>query len=359
MRQVFTILFCITIYSCSNSNLTETKSSDTLVANVEAETSLNYSLQPSHIELPYLGNETFDKVTKGKTIKNLKYFGLRGKIKSLSETENLYRSDDTISDVMSEKAFLFNEEGRLTLFVEGDTNVFQRSLVEHYYYDSMNKLSKISSKSNSWNDINLTISEYDTAGYLINETLRFISGYTGEDVLYHYKVIYNYTDDYASLDLKFQPITRVFHSEDEITSYRFQFDSLGNYIRPGIKMAFDKPNRPISYFIDYGCGQNSGLCVYVFIKYDHRGNIAELKIDDKTTRNALLTASQHYKAKYNDHDLLIEKTHSTGNYGKSNNDNVPLTYEYEFDNIGNWIVMKTYRDTKLLSTMVREITYYL
>lgn len=367
MKLLFLIfLIFATAYSCSRPEEPELKAEPMYILKneVTVDSSTLSSLQPSHIDLSFQNASLYDVVTTGKTSRNWKYFGVRGKVKTIVETEHKYRSNDTISSESNSYIYQFNSEGLLTLKLHGDTSVMGRSLVENYYYDSLYSLSKIRSKRRSWNDTYLLISNYNKDGYLIKETHRFVSGYYGKGVLYHYHVHFNYSDNHDSLNLTFTPITTVFHGNDEQTSFTFEHDSIRNSNKSVFKK-FNATKRPLKYkewdldaFYNRSSSLIYGLLEIDTIIFDERENIIELKVFDQTIRSDIRDYGFHYSAKYNDLDLIVEKTNLLKNESSLNKENYRSTFEYEMDKNGNWIVKKDFYGSKLLYRTVRDIHYW-
>jgi len=316
-------------------------------------------------KLPFFGNDLYDKVTSQRIKKDTAYFGLKGQIKSFTET-NYYVQEGIMGGISQQTTLLFNKSGLLTLNLQGDTSKIGRSAVEHYYYDSDKHLTKIVRKKYDYNYISLNISEYNSLGYLTQETDSFGSRFSDKEV-YHYKTIYTYFLFYTQVIVTHKAITKVF-PDLEGGTFKFNFDKKGNYIRPSVICNYDSLNRNISYSIDYGCGSNSALCMNVSTKYDKNNNIVEQMVIDNTTRNSKWSFSSHFKAKYNEQNLIVEKTSlpvSMGILFPSDKDLTdesivpfPYTYEYTFDKYGNWITMKGLWGLKLSSFTKREITYY-
>lgn len=313
--------------------------------------------------LPFLNDYFYDEITYAKTIRNTAYFGLKGPVKSVKHI-SYYINNDTISGIENKTILNFNQSKLLTLFIQGDTGTISRWVTEHYFYNKK-QLSKRVNKRADYGDTEQTKYIYNNLGYLIQKTDSFRGKFSSENEIYQYHTKYNYTDSFKSVKFKYVPVTKVFR-DIKGGQIEFQFDEYGNYKNPSVSsIKYDSLGRPTFYFINNGCGVNSALCIEVTVKYDSAGNVIEQTINDMTTRNALWSFSSHFKAKYNEHNLIAEKEYLAmdklhGFFANVNGEtnSTKETYNYTYDDYRNWTKVQVFRNNVLIKIIERQIEYY-
>ena len=123
----------------------------------------------------------------------------------------------------------------------------------------------------------------------------------------------------------------------------------------------------------------SGVFPAVTTKFNEQGDIIEQSVNDMTTRNAMWSWSSSYMAeyRYSAEGLVVEKKYTKKNLSPdgfswsdllangTSGDNpeehskyaIIETYEYEFDEHGNWISQRIVKNkSKVL--IKRQISYY-
>ena len=311
--------------------------------------------------LPFLNDYFYDELTFAKIDRNTSLYKLKGPVKSITQAR-YYINNDTISGIQNKTKLFFNHNQQLILSVLGDTDKISQWVTERYYFKDSHLVKRII-KTAEYGDTSQVIYKYDKNGYLIVRTDSFRGKFSHEDEIYHYKTKYNYKNDYSGVKTSYSPITKVFRDLESV-QIDLKLDERGNYKNPSVaKIIYDSLDRPTFYFIDNGCGSNSALCVEVTTKYDSAGNIIEQHVNDMTTRNALWSFSSHFKVKYNKENLIIEKEYVSNDLIGTRNNTVepnPVidTYEYIFDEKGNWTKIKIFSYGHIKSTIERQITYY-
>jgi hypothetical protein len=318
-----------------------------------------YATNGTEKTYPFLIDPFYDEITFGKSVRNTIYFNLKGAVKTVNTT-GYYIMSDTVNGVESTMEQTFNRNLQLVYFKHiPRPNCWT---IEEYTYENQ-KLIERKTKQRQYSDSLGTNYQYNTSGYLVEKEDYFKEENSHNNEVYHYKTKFTYNDSFTSVRYKYYPITKLYDEYIKDGKVDFRFDSNGNYIYPNTTIIFDSLNRPAFYHLHKVCGTaNSCLNITVKTSFDTKGNIIEQIVEDFTVRNSYWSFSSHFKAGYDNNNLLIWKE----NYHQSdifelnkNNESVSHErYEYTFDIHGNWTTLKIYRDDKLAKIIERKMEYY-
>lgn len=332
------------------------------------ETGDNYS------KLPFFDDFFFSEIGYAKTDRNTDFFGLKGPVESVVQV-SWDDSFDPYASVNLQLPYVtweFDTCQHLTRYLDVYSASSLDSTVETFRYDDSGCLFAREYWSKNYQDYEFHKYFYDKAGYLV-ERIDSFSG-LGQD--YYSRADIKYNREYTKVEMKYTPLGELFWSFED-AGYTISYDQWGNYVPPNTSVSYDSQGRPVSYFINNGCGSNSALCLQVNIQYDDHGNVIECNVFDMTTRNSLWSFSSHVVASYNEHDLLsCREEHIYGQdggsyYGEvflqdgefSSKNTTPVyipqcTFEYELDAYGNWVTQDVYLEQEHKFRVVRTITYY-
>lgn len=308
---------------------------------------------------PFLIDPFYDEITYGKRERNITFYNLKGSVKTINTT-GYYIEADTINGVESTTEQKFNRNLQLVYFKHSPRP--HCWTLEEYTYENQ-KLLERKTKQREYSDSSRTNYQYNNSGYLVKKEDYFKGKYSRENELYHYKTKFTYNDSFTSVRYKYFPITKLYNDDMKDGKVDFRFDKNGNYLYPNTTVKYDSLNRPTFYHLQNICGTaNSCLNIKVKTSFDPKGNVIEQIVEDFTIRNSLWSFSNHFKAGYDDNNLLIWKE----NYHQSDIFNLNKTsesvsrerYEYTFDIHGNWTTLKIYREDKLTKIIERKIEYY-
>ncbi len=264
----------------------------------------------------------------------------------------------------------FDPKGRLVFWMQGDSSSAKYNYkYKTYAFGEAGQVQKVSYYEKSQNTYRMT-KTFDQQGYLseiryqsetdssldFRTNIQYGAGHT------KMKVAYNY--DHA----------QTVYERRKTENYQFTFDNKGYLIKESKQGMYaytttykrDAQTGLITYshHLDACYPSNSCVNLTTRFKYDKAGNLVSTSADDRTVRNSLWTLGDHFEAKYNDQNLLIErtvfKTSGMGTRFPFNRAeiNEAHRFEYSFDEAGNWIEQREYLAEKLLKTIKRELTYY-
>lgn len=318
-------------------------------------------------DLPFFDDYFYSEIAYARTSRNAELLGLEGKVKSVIQTS----SKDSVN-INSDETLVweFDNHQNMVKFTKGDSSVSNDWMIEEYQYDDAGHLINRRVSSDRYGEYSYAWYTYDIRGYL-TERIDSFSSYDGN---YYSQAIFNYENDYQNISCEYFPLSEELFWSFENFETEIAYDEMGRYISPGRNVDYDKFGRPTGYFINNGCGSNSALCIQVNTKYDERGNVIEQTVHDMTTRNSHWSFSSHFKAEYNEKNLVIrrEETPYDLNGGgsmfllssNSTSENESLsqsliyTFDYVYDEQGNWINQTTYLNGNYHGEINRVIQYY-
>lgn len=326
-----------------------------------------YETDDLHSKLPFFDDYFFSEIAYAKETKTTSSFHLKGNVKSVEMT---LVQDSLAGDVPEKHFWEFDTHKQLITYCKGDSINYNDWIIEHYQYDANGNLLNRQLAAEQYGNFEYSWYTYNTDGYLLER----IDSFSSFDVMYYSKAIFKYNIDYTQLDLEYEPLSDELFWNFDNAHYTISYDYMGRYESPGRNVDYDKYQRPVGYFINNGCGSNSALCLQVNTKYDERGNVIEQTVHDMTTRNSLWSFSSHFKAEYNEQNLVIRReefpvgegfaslnlfaTNNSNEITKSEVKSVVYTFDYVFDEKGNWITKTIFMNGALQSSYQREIIYY-
>jgi hypothetical protein len=308
---------------------------------------------------PFLIDPFYDEITYGKRIRNTTFYNLRGSVKT-AITTGYYIEADTINGIESTTEQTFSRNLQLVYFKHSPRPLCWT--IEEYTYENQ-KLLVRETIQREYSDSSRTNYQYNNSGYLVEKEDYFRGKNSRENELYHYKTKFTYNGSFTSVRYKYAPITKLYNDEMKDGKVDFRFDKNGNYIYPNTSITYDSLNRPTFYHLHNICGTaNSCLNIMVKTSFDPSGNIIEQNVEDFTIRNSLWSFNSHFKAGYDDNNLMIwkENYHQSDIFrlNKTNESVSRERYEYIFDIHGNWTTLKIYQENKLTKIIERKLEYY-
>lgn len=326
-----------------------------------------YETGDLHNKLPFFDDYFYSEIAYARTSRSTALYELEGKVKSVIQTSFLdsvnINSDETL-------VWEFDKNQNLVKFSKGDSSVSNDWMIEEYVFDESNHLINRRVSSDRYGEYSYAWYTYDIRGYL-TERIDSFSSYDGN---YYSQAIFNYENDYQNISCEYFPLSDDLFWSFENFETEIKYDEMGRYISPGRNVDYDKFGRPTGYFINNGCGSNSALCIQVNTKYDERGNVIEQTVHDMTTRNSLWSFSSHFKAEYNEKNLVIRREETPYDYDSggqlillaTNSDmnaetqtsSLIYTFDYRYDHQGNWIRQVVYLNGNYQSEINRTIAYY-
>lgn len=319
-----------------------------------------YATNGTEKTYPFLIDPFYDEITYGKNERNTTFFNLKGLVKIVNTT-SYYINTDTVNGVESAVEQRFNSNLQLVYFKHTPRD--HCWTIEEYTYKN-GKLLERKTENRQYSDSSRRNYQYNNLGYLIEKEDYFKGKYSRENEVYHYKTKFTYNNSFTSVQYKYYPITKLYDDDMKGGKVEFHFDKNGNYKYPNTATTYDSLNRPIFYHLQNICGTaNSCLNIMVSTSFDSKGNIIEQNVQDFTIRNANWSFSSHFKAGYNDNNLLIWRENyyqplNIFGLNETNNSSSRERYEYTFDIQGNWTTLKIYQKDKLNKLIERKIEYY-
>lgn len=318
-----------------------------------------------HSKYPFFDDYFYSEIAFGRTIKTTSSYGLNGNVSKVSQR---VRSDSSFAEYGAYSTLGFDQKHRLTLVCSGDSTTNGDWSIERFFYDESGRLLKRTLSSVRYGNFHFARYEYDKNGYLTER----IDSFSSFDVTYHSKMKLTYNADYTKVSFKFTPLSNELFWSFEDGESEIRYDEKGRYVNPSMMVEYNQDGQPFSYFLDNGCGSNSALCVQVNSFYDPQGNVIEQIVHDMTVRNSEWSFSSHFKAKYNEQNLIIERQEFYDNYNGSYAIFAPettsqsqivvpavvYTYSYGFDTVGNWISTHIKLNGAWYQEVQRDITYY-
>ncbi|MCO5267266.1 MAG: hypothetical protein M9897_00020 [Brumimicrobium sp.] len=317
-----------------------------------------YATNGTEKTYPFLIDPFYDQITYGKNERNTTFFNLKGPVKIVNTT-SYYLNADTINGIESAVEQKFNSNLQLVYFKHTTCDLCWT--IEDYTYKN-GKLLERKTENRQYSDSSRTNYQYNDLGYLIGKEDYFIGKYSHENEVYHYKTKFTYNDSFTSVQYKYYPITKLY-DDMKGGKVEFHFDKKGNYKYPNTVTTYDSLNRPVFYHLQNICATaNSCLNIMVSTSFDSKGNITEQNVQDFTIRNSNWSFSKHFKAGYDENNLLIWKEFyfESAIFEQTEAINNPYReiYEYTFDIHGNWTTLKIYYQNKLNKLIERKIEYY-
>jgi len=329
---------------------------------------------------PMLDNSFYEIVTLGTNSPGLEDFNLKGQVNTVSTVRYHLKTDSTMG-VFLRETLQFNADGFLILKESAVTDGFGITENYHDYYTYQDKKLAIHISQHIDRDSIMTqvMDFYNADGYLEKQVESFACVDELLNERYPQIKVITYDSSYQSGYVCQYPVSKPVIAGRR-DSFEFDFDEQGRYISPVVKfIRFDSLNRPVYYLIDNGHGQNSALYITVTTKFNEQGDIIEQSVNDMTTRNAMWSWSSSYMAeyRYSAEGLVVEKKYTKKNLSPdgfswsdllangTSGDNpeehskyaIIETYEYEFDEHGNWISQRIVKNkSKVL--IKRQISYY-
>lgn len=263
-----------------------------------------YATKGTEKTYPFLIDPFYDEITYGKSERNTTLFNLEGLIKTVNTT-SYYINADTVNGVESTTEQTFNRNFQLVYFKHIPR--IQCQTIEENTYENQ-KLLERKTKQREYSDSSRTNYQYNDSGYLVEKEVYFKGKYSRKNEVFHYKTKFTYNNSFTSVRYKSYPITKLYDDEMKDGKVEFHFDENGNYLYPNTTITYDSLNRPTFYHLQNICGTaNSCLNIMVKTSFDSKGNIIEQTVTDFTIRNSLWSFSSHFKAGYDDNNLLIWK----------------------------------------------------
>lgn len=266
--------------------------------------------------------------------------------------------------------YQFDEQGRLRFWMQGDSiKTAYNFKYRKYAFGEAGQLQKVSQYEKHQNGFWMT-QTFDKQGYL-NE----ISFSSASDSSLDFRTHIQYSEGHTKMKVAYNYAhPQTFYERRQTENYQFTFDDNGHLIRESMQGMYaytttykrDPQTGLIinSHHLDACFPSNSCINLTTHFKYDKAGNLVSTSADDRTVRNSLWTLGDHFEAKYNAQNLLIERKvfKTSGMFSQLSNHRgkagKEYTYEYRFDEAGNWIEQREYLDDQLLKTIKRELTYY-
>ena len=301
-RLALLLFIIISFNSCNNKKIKNGWEEDKLKGKVKSYTQFSYEAL-----------ERFGKIEKGALIKDI--------------FANLQNNYDEVGNLIERNTF---REGSIVDIEDKDT----------YKYDK--KSNKVEAKSYSSDG---SLSYKETFKYDENNNMIEHNGYSSDGSL-SYKETFKYDENnnmieqnnYSSdgiltsketfkYDEKSNNIEANYYSSDGSLTYKFTFK-------------YDENNNMIEKNGYSSDGRLDEKCAY---KYDEMGNISEYLLYD-SDGSIILKVTEKYDDK--------------GNMKESCSDENKREYEYEYDNVGNWIKQIVYLNKKPIKIYERSYQYY-
>lgn len=296
----------------------------------------------------------YNKKPDASSINSLTEFGLKGRVKSFSETDfrtKIISGEIQRGDMVSKSVYIFNENGMITEDRQYNSEG-KLSWKSVFKYDYEGHLIERATYYDSLDFRNRVVYKYDNRDNLIEESKLNSKGEIEYRVNYKYnrkghnteKLIFRPAEKYWNISVEYDENKNIIKSssykisEAQVTRYFYKHDPERNrveevYYRPDgsrgstyIDIFDDKGNKIESEVY----GSDDSLIYKSEFRYDERGNVLERKTG---AGNNKMETDQTLK--YDSVGNIIEEI----NYSKwmiSKN-----TYNYlSFDKEGNWLIRR-------------------